>query len=304
MPRIRSLKPEMLTDEKLAPLPVIDRFVFVALILLADDAGRLLDNVKLLDGQIFSESNDSCGPSLERLAELGIIVRYRAENGQRVIQIRTWEQHQRVDHRSKFVLPPPPLEEADNGNSRDSRESLARVSEKARAPTLDLSLDHGSGTLDLPRARAGRGARASRDAPGGDGREGKAKGFLDKGGWELQGSDIAERDEWPGGQRPWGDTPVARRMELMPEVLARRGESGTVWGAIAYVVAAHEAEPVPGTEHAGVRSSRNGEAPGSQRVHHGGRRKGLEPIGQALSTAKLREMAEASVPPAPVAEPP
>ena len=42
MPRIRTMKPEMLSDEKLAPLPVIDRFVFQALILLADDAGRLL----------------------------------------------------------------------------------------------------------------------------------------------------------------------------------------------------------------------------------------------------------------------
>jgi len=52
MRRIRTIKPEMFEDEKLSKLPPITRFVFVGLISLADDYGRLVDNVKQIDGLI------------------------------------------------------------------------------------------------------------------------------------------------------------------------------------------------------------------------------------------------------------
>ncbi|MBK9406591.1 MAG: hypothetical protein IPN47_00820 [Gemmatimonadetes bacterium] len=49
MPRIRTIKPEFFSDEKLAPLPVLTRFVFLGLISMADDCGRVLDNLKIID---------------------------------------------------------------------------------------------------------------------------------------------------------------------------------------------------------------------------------------------------------------
>lgn len=135
MPRIRTIKPEMWGDEKLSVLPVIDRFVFVALISLADDAGRLLDSVKMLDGVLFLNTDDTCGPSLDSLARHSRIIRGVTASGQRVIQITNWSKHQRVDHPNlKSSLPEIliPQEVA------EIREAFASDSRGIPAPTYDL----------------------------------------------------------------------------------------------------------------------------------------------------------------------
>lgn len=147
MPRIRTIKPEFWGDEKLAPLSPIDRLVFLGLISLADDAGRVVDNVKSLDGFVFPETEDSVRDSLETLARAGRILRYESESGQRLLQVANWLKHQKVDKPSKHVLPAPPAR-----TSRRSVESVAEPSRESRAPILDLgpsTLDRGPGTDDL-----------------------------------------------------------------------------------------------------------------------------------------------------------
>jgi hypothetical protein len=132
MPRIRTLKPEFWTDEKLAPLPPITRLVFLGLISLADDTGRLIDNVKSLDGMLFPETDDTCRESLEVLMRLSRISRYVAESGQKVIQITNWASHQKVAHPSPHNLPGPPVVTSDPAtisaalmsSSRGSHENL------------------------------------------------------------------------------------------------------------------------------------------------------------------------------------
>jgi hypothetical protein len=113
VPRIRTLKPEFWSDEKLSPLPPIDRLVFLGLISLSDDAGRLLDNVKAIDGFVFPETEDSAKKSLELLAGLGRIIRYRSTSGQKLIQIANWHRHQKIDKPSKYTLPGPATAGAD-----------------------------------------------------------------------------------------------------------------------------------------------------------------------------------------------
>jgi hypothetical protein len=153
MARIRTIKPEFWIDEKLAPLEPIHRLVFLGLISQADDDGRLVDNARLLNGLLFPETDDCCRESLEILARLSRVIRYRSESGQKLIQIANWEKHQRVDKPSKHTLPAPPPEalesEGDGGSSGDPRETLARPSREALAPTMDLgprTMDHGPGT--------------------------------------------------------------------------------------------------------------------------------------------------------------
>ena len=107
MPRIRSIKPEFWADEKLSLLDPLTRLVFLGLICMADDAGRLVDNVKLLDGQLFPATDDTVSSSLETLASIGRILRYRSGSSQDLIQIARWAQHQRVDHPSPYTLPGP-----------------------------------------------------------------------------------------------------------------------------------------------------------------------------------------------------
>lgn len=139
MARIRTLKPEFWTDEKLAPLSPIDRLVFVGLISQADDAGRLVDNLRLIDGLLFPCTKDSAEKSLAKLEDLKRIFRYESESGQPLIQICGWEKHQKVDHPSTYALPPPNDERLQTFRSisRESRESLDTNSRESRASIND-----------------------------------------------------------------------------------------------------------------------------------------------------------------------
>ena len=98
MPRIRTIKPEMFQDEKLAPCDPTTRLVFVGLIAMADDTGRVLDNVRVIDAFIFPETRDSSHEPLMRLSGMGRVVRGKTSSGQRVLQIVNWAAHQKIQH--------------------------------------------------------------------------------------------------------------------------------------------------------------------------------------------------------------
>jgi hypothetical protein len=108
MARIRTVKPEFWQDEKMSKLDPMTRLVFLGLISMADDAGRLIDNIKFIDAFIFPETEHSAKDSLGILARLSRICRYTSESGQKLIQITNWDRHQRVDNPNKYVLPAPP----------------------------------------------------------------------------------------------------------------------------------------------------------------------------------------------------
>lgn len=144
MPRIRTIKPEFWADEKLSQLDPTTRLVFLALISLADDSGRLVDNVKQLDGAIFPNTRDTCGKSLETLARLSRITRYTARSGQSLLQVTNWELHQKITHPSKHVLPGP-----EDGVPREALATSSGESHEKLVPlprTMDLgprTMDHG-----------------------------------------------------------------------------------------------------------------------------------------------------------------
>jgi hypothetical protein len=160
MARIRTLKPEFWGDEKMAPLDPTTRLVFLGLISLADDAGRLVDNVKTIDGQIFPATDDTSRESLDILARLSRIIRYTAASGQKLIQLRHWERHQKVDKPGKHVLPGPSREDIARQevaeSSREARESVAEVSRSDLGPrTMDLgprTVDQGRASRRTPKA--------------------------------------------------------------------------------------------------------------------------------------------------------
>jgi len=136
----------MLSDEKLAPLDVTTRFVFVGLICMADDCGRLLDNIKQIDASIFPETDDTAREALARLSRIGRILRGKTASGQKVIQILNWAKHQRVDHPNmKSALPQ--IVGCDEDTS--IRESLANDSRGSREEFPSNSrLDQGPTTYD------------------------------------------------------------------------------------------------------------------------------------------------------------
>jgi 5-methylcytosine-specific restriction endonuclease McrA len=95
--RIRTIKPEFWQDEKLGPLDPLTRLVFLGLVSQADDAGRLLDSPRLINGVLFPYTDDDCSVPLEELAAVGVIQRGTTASGQPVIQICGWSKHQRIE---------------------------------------------------------------------------------------------------------------------------------------------------------------------------------------------------------------
>ncbi len=156
MPRIRTIKPEFWSDEKLAKCAPLTRLVFLGIISQADDAGRLIDSVKLIDGALFPETDDSCKESLEILARLSRILRYESSSGQRLIQIVGWSKHQKVEHPSRHVLPAPSEDDfLQITQQQRPRRGLVKRSRKARESVEKVSgdphssiLDHGPSTND------------------------------------------------------------------------------------------------------------------------------------------------------------
>lgn len=156
MPRIRTIKPEFWSDEKIGPLSPLDRLVFLGLVSMADDAGRLVDSVRKINGDLFPHTDDNCGPSLDRLAEAGVIRRGATSSGQRVIQVAGWTKHQKIDKPNTKTQLPEIVRFDDvsttcrrRGDERSTTD--ARQVDDASAPHTS---DQGSGSGSVDRARA------------------------------------------------------------------------------------------------------------------------------------------------------
>ncbi len=74
---------------------------------MADDFGRLHDNLKVIDAFIFPTTDDTARESLATLSRMVRIRRGKSSSGQPIIEIVNWSRHQRVDKpQDKSALPP------------------------------------------------------------------------------------------------------------------------------------------------------------------------------------------------------
>ncbi len=106
--RIRSIKPELLEDDKTAALSHEGWRCFVSLLLLADDYGNFRAHPALLDGAIFwgCPSAQGIGRLLRELGESGLVTIYSVRD-QTYGHINGWARHQRVDKPGKPRCPGP-----------------------------------------------------------------------------------------------------------------------------------------------------------------------------------------------------
>ena len=177
MPRIRSIKPEMFGDEKLSPMSVLDRFVFVGLISMADDAGRLLDSARAIDGFIFPLTNDTCRRSLDHLAASGVILRYASASGQRLLQVVGWKKHQRIEKPNPHTLPgPADILPDDSGKIPGMIGEQSRRTSSTRHPPDDDDDDEEGVRSTIPDQRST--TAAARPSAGVGGRQGEAFALL------------------------------------------------------------------------------------------------------------------------------
>lgn len=107
MARIRTIKPEFPQSESMGRVSREARLTFIQLWTLADDAGRLRGNARMLAALLFPYDDDAPGCIQGWLGELeheGCILQY-AHQGSQYLQICNWLDHQKIDKPSRSRLP-------------------------------------------------------------------------------------------------------------------------------------------------------------------------------------------------------
>jgi hypothetical protein len=107
-PRIRTLKPEILDDEKVAPLSDTAFRLFTSLVILADDHGNARADVRWLQGQVWWAHGEPPNVllALVELYKSSLIDVYGVRGGT-YVHLKGWEKHQRIDNAGKNRVPLP-----------------------------------------------------------------------------------------------------------------------------------------------------------------------------------------------------
>jgi hypothetical protein len=113
MARIRTVKPEFWSDEKLAECSLEARLLFIGTWNFADDEGRMEYSPKRLKMQVFPGDNIDVASLVEELAKHALVIAYRVEKRD-YLAIPNFKKHQRVDHPKPSTIPAPPVADSQN----------------------------------------------------------------------------------------------------------------------------------------------------------------------------------------------
>ncbi|WP_349609099.1 hypothetical protein [Cupriavidus sp. DF5525] len=188
MARIRTIKPDFWTDEKIVELPFEARLFFIGTWNFADDNGNLQRSARKLKMQIFPADSIDCEPVIGRLLSLGLLSEYSV-NGDTFLHIEGFERHQVINRKSKSAIPvPAQLTENKASEAGDSLNA-------GDASHPDSVNGGGTGADDSGRSHGGltedsvsdHGAITEGSLTEGKGREGNRKG-KDSGSSIVSGS--------------------------------------------------------------------------------------------------------------------
>lgn len=104
MARIRTIKPEFWTDERVGECSVSARLLFVATWNFADDHGGIDRSAKQLKAQAFPYDNIDCEPLVQELLKVGLLVEYETD-GKKYLHIKGFRTHQKVEKPAKPRVP-------------------------------------------------------------------------------------------------------------------------------------------------------------------------------------------------------
>lgn len=107
MARIRTIKPDFWTDEKVVEISAFARLLFIGLWNFADDEGRLVYSEKKIKMQIFPSDNLNMSELFGEIRREKMIDVYEVDNIS-YIQIVNFSEHQKVDKRSPSKYPQNP----------------------------------------------------------------------------------------------------------------------------------------------------------------------------------------------------
>lgn len=108
VPRIRTIKPEILEDEKVSRLSDTAYRLFTSMIVLADDHGRVRADTRWLQAQIWWAHHPPPNviSALRELWQAGLVDVYAVRGGT-YAALMGWAKHQRVDNAGKGKVPAP-----------------------------------------------------------------------------------------------------------------------------------------------------------------------------------------------------
>lgn len=144
MARKRFLTPDIWSDAFIVRLSPQERLLFIGMITLADDEGRLLASPAYLKGQIFPQdglTDDEVACLLVRLARRKSSVYLYKVAGNSFVFLPKWPRYQAPSHPSPSRLPPPPRFK----NSQKPPESFAKVSGDVHDLGMGVGRGLGSG---------------------------------------------------------------------------------------------------------------------------------------------------------------
>src|SRR5688572_17257540 len=104
MVRIRTVKPEYWTDERVGECSVSARLLFIACWNFADDHGGLDRSSKQLKAQAFPYDNIDCEPLVQELLNQRLLIEYEV-NGKKYLHISGFQKHQKVEKPGKPRVP-------------------------------------------------------------------------------------------------------------------------------------------------------------------------------------------------------
>lgn len=106
MARIRTIKPEFWTDERLTECSLPARLLFIGMLNFADDNGNLAYSAKRLKMQIFPADSVDTQPLLDELLTHGVLMEYSV-NGEKFLHIKGFRKHQVINRPSVTAIPKP-----------------------------------------------------------------------------------------------------------------------------------------------------------------------------------------------------
>jgi len=111
MDNIRLIPIKLFEDDYFCSLDYFSRLIWMGLVIAcADDQGRFIDNVTLIQSKIFMTHRDIRDNQIENIltgfSNSGKIIRYEANN-KKLIQIIDWKKYQNLYSASPSKYPPP-----------------------------------------------------------------------------------------------------------------------------------------------------------------------------------------------------
>lgn len=133
MARIRTVKPEIWTDERLTECSVSARLLFIGMLNFADDNGNQAYSAKRLKMQVFPADNIDTQPLLVELITHGLLIEYSV-SGEKYLHIKGFTKHQVINRPSKSRIPQPTFSDdsvSSTGVVTDGREGKGKEEEKS-----------------------------------------------------------------------------------------------------------------------------------------------------------------------------